>query len=139
MAEQLTDQHLMPMGNHRGRPLGTVPMSYWHWFLAQDWSAKFPALQDYARNRVTPFGVQTPRVAPTVPAVAPKPVPAPDPTASGIGAPKGKLTVADWIGEMRRVVEEAKPWKPDAAGFRRARERGLQKFNENHQFDKNRL
>ena len=48
MGTKLTDDNMMPFGKYIGEHLGTVPDSYWKWFLDQDWCDEWPDLVEYA-------------------------------------------------------------------------------------------
>lgn len=48
MMKNLHDDDLMPFGKHKGQKLGSVPDSYWRWFLDQDWCDQYPDLVQYA-------------------------------------------------------------------------------------------
>ena len=48
MGTLLTDESVMPFGKHKGQKLGTVPDSYFLWFLSQDWCDEHPDLVEYA-------------------------------------------------------------------------------------------
>ena len=50
---RLKDDDIMLFGQHKGRPLGDVPVDYWEWNVQQDWfREKFPDLYDYANIRI---------------------------------------------------------------------------------------
>lgn len=46
---KLNDNDIMPFGKHKGKNLGTIPDSYWNWFLEQPWAKDYKDLLQYAQ------------------------------------------------------------------------------------------
>lgn len=43
----MKDEDPIPFGKYKGAPIGEVPADYLLWFLAQDWSKKWPQVEAY--------------------------------------------------------------------------------------------
>lgn len=47
-SKRLSDDSIMPFGEHKGERLGDIPDDYWIWFGKQSWAKKWPSLIEYA-------------------------------------------------------------------------------------------
>ena len=50
--EPLTDHSKMPFGKHKGELMINVRMNYLRWLLEQPWIEQWPAVAQYARQRI---------------------------------------------------------------------------------------
>lgn len=49
------DTDKMPFGKHQEKRMSEVPLSYWRWYIDQDWAPQWKAVWQYAHNRLREY------------------------------------------------------------------------------------